>query len=72
MPIVPTKILTEADCEMRIRDALRGLQSPDLESLDRMRLEAAIDIWEYAKTQIIDGIILTLDAEERFGWWGQA
>jgi len=71
MSIVPTKILTEVDCEMRIRDTLVKLEAPNLEDMARLRLEVAIDIWEYAKSQILEGFIITLDAEERFGWWGK-
>ena len=70
--IVPTKILTVGDCELRIKKNLESLETPESELLeeDEALLVANIQIWEHVKEKIQNGAIITLDINETFGWWG--
>jgi len=70
--IVPTKILTVEDCELRIKKNLESLENPESDLLeeDEMHLAANIQIFEHVKESIQNGAIITLDINETFGWWG--
>jgi hypothetical protein len=67
--ILPTKILTVEDCELRIKDTLIKLENPDLFESEILRLETEIEIWEYMRDKILVGDIITFDSSEVFGCW---
>jgi len=72
MSIVPTKILTVEDCEMKINTALLALENPETSEDEAERLNASVMIWEPVLGEIENGNTITFDLEERFGHWGKA
>ena len=67
--IAPTKILTEGDCHLRIRDAELALKVASDEEDIQME-NAKILLWKRILFHVNNGKTVTLDADDYLQLWG--
>jgi hypothetical protein len=63
------KVLTIADCEMGIKDSTKKCNDKRIPEEERILAVAQIAVWERIKHHIINGAVITMDAEERVTLW---